>query len=597
MSAAPFLNVVSSLTGRRWLARLDEPMQREALAIAQVHGLRDSLARVLAGRGVVVADLPEFLEPTLRNLMPDPSTVQDMDAAVARLVQAIDKREAVAIFGDYDVDGACSAALLKLYLQAFDVPVYVHIPDRITEGYGPNIPAIQALAEEGATLLVTVDCGISSHEALAAAADAGLDTIILDHHLAGETLPAAIAAVNPNRQDDLSGLGQLAACGVVYMTLVALNRALRASGRRLPDLMSMLDIVALGTVADVVPLKGLNRAFVRQGMKVLRQRERVGLAALMDAAGLKEPPEAWHMGFLLGPRINAGGRIGDAALGSRLLTTTDALEAQHMAGELDRLNRERQTIESIMVTEAEGMADAQEVAHGRRALVVTSSPDWHPGVIGLVASRLKERFQRPALAIAWDNETGQGVGSARSVQGVDLGRAVRAAVEAGLLIKGGGHAMAAGLSLRPEQLEPLQAFMEARLSEAVEAADESAGLSIDAALTASAMTPELVEEISRAGPFGQGHPEPIFVLPAHQLTDVMPVGQDHMRIRFRDSGGATGEGIAFRAQRQPLGDALMHHKGKTVHLAGTLKVDRWGGRERVDLRLMDVAAVVSPALR
>jgi single-stranded-DNA-specific exonuclease len=453
--------------------------------------------------------------------MPDPSTLRDMDKAVERLVQAIERRENVAIFGDYDVDGACSAALMKLYLEAFNVPVRVHIPDRITEGYGPNIPAIRALAEEGATLLVTVDCGISSHEALEAAASAGLDSIILDHHLAGETLPVCIAAVNPNRQDDLSNLGQLAACGVVYMTLVALNRALRASGRPrpdvpLPDLMAMLDIVALGTVADVVPLKGLNRAFVRQGMKVLRQRSRVGLAALMDAAGLKEPPEAWHLGFLLGPRINAGGRIGDAALGSRLLTTDDTLDAKRMAGELDQLNRERQTIEALMVSEAEGMADAQEAAQGRRAIVITSSSAWHPGVIGLVASRLKERFQRPALAIAWDAETGQGVGSARSVAGVDLGRAVRAAVDAGLLIKGGGHAMAAGLSLHPEQLKPLEAFLEERLTDAVTAADESAGLSIDAALTASAMTPELVEEMSRAGPFGQGNPEPVFVLPAHQ---------------------------------------------------------------------------------
>ncbi len=586
---APFLNVTSSLTGRRWVARLDEPMQREALAMAQVHGLPDSLARVLAGRGVRVADLPDYLEPTLRDLMPDPSTLRDMDAAVTRLVQAIERRENVAIFGDYDVDGACSAALLQLYLEAFGVPVRVHIPDRIAEGYGPNIPAIRALAAEGAALLVTVDCGISSFEALEAAHAAGLDSIILDHHLAGDTLPRCIAAVNPNRQDDLSNLGQLAACGVVYMTLVALNRALRGGGRPLPDLMAMLDIVALGTVADVVPLKGLNRAFVHQGMKVLRQRGRVGLAALMDAAGLKEPPEAWHLGFLLGPRINAGGRIGDAALGSRLLVASDAGKAQHMAHELDQLNRERQAIESLMVTEAEGMADAQEVAQGRRAIIITASTAWHPGVIGLVASRLKERFQRPALAIAWDADTGQGVGSARSVAGVDLGRAVRAAVEAGLLVKGGGHAMAAGLSLRPEQLAPLQAFLEARLTEAVAAADESAGLSIDATLTAGSLTAGLVEELRRAGPFGQGNPEPMIVLPAHILTDVIPVGQDHMRIRFRDGAGAAGEGIAFRAQRQSLGAALLAHKGKPVHLAGTLKVDRWGGRERVDLRLIDIA--------
>jgi single-stranded-DNA-specific exonuclease len=588
----PFLNVAQSLTGRRWIDRLDGAAQREALAISQLHGLRDSLARVIAGRGVMAADVPLFLEPTLRDLMPDPSTLRDMDAAVERLAASIERRESVAIFGDYDVDGATSAALLSLYLNAFGVKTRIHIPDRITEGYGPNSDAIRMLREDGAGLLVTVDCGIASHEPLAEARRIGLDTVVLDHHLAGDTLPVAVAIVNPNRQDDLSGLGKLAACGVVFMTLVALNRALRVKGllpSRPPDLMGMLDIVALGTVADVVPLTGLNRAFVRQGLKVMRQRSRPGLAALMDAAGLKEPPEAYHLGFLLGPRINAGGRIGDAALGARLLTTDDPMEAGKIASELDRLNRERQTLEQMTLAQAEDSVRAEEAFHGERPVVVAGSPDWHPGVVGLVASRLKDRFHRPAIAIAWDAAKGQGTASARSVTGVDLGRAVKAAVDAGLLIKGGGHAMAAGLTLSEAGLPALRDFLDVRLGQDIADSRGAASLPVDAALTAGGLTPELATDIARAGPFGQGNAEPLFALPAHVLTDVAPVGAAHMRLRFRSADGATAGGIAFRAQGQPLGDAMLARRGKPVHLLGSLQLDRWGGRERVDLRVVDIA--------
>jgi single-stranded-DNA-specific exonuclease len=588
-----FLNISQSLTGRRWVDRLDAAAQREALAISQLHGLRDSLARVIAGRGVLAADVPVFLEPTLRDLMPDPSTLRDMDQAVARLCASIEAGEPVAIFGDYDVDGATSAALLSLYLNAFGVKTRIHIPDRIIEGYGPNSDAIRMLHADGAKLLVTVDCGIASHEPLAEAKRIGLDTVVLDHHLAGDTLPEAIAIVNPNRQDDLSGLGKLAACGVVFMTLVALNRLLRTkgllSGRQPPDLMGMLDIVALGTVADVVPLTGLNRAFVRQGLKVMRQRHRAGLSALMDAAGLKEPPEAYHLGFLLGPRINAGGRIGDAALGARLLTTDDPIEAGRIASELDRLNRERQTLEQLTLAQAEDAVRAEEAFHGERPVVVAGSPDWHPGVVGLVASRLKDRFHRPAVAIAWDAEKGQGTGSARSVTGVDLGRAVKAAVDAGLLIKGGGHAMAAGLTVAEDGLPALRNFLDARLGPDIAAAREATSLPVDAALTAGGLTPELAVDIARAGPFGQGNAEPLFALPAHVLTEVSPIGVAHMRLRFRAADGAMAGGIAFRAQGQPLGDAMLARKGKPVHLLGSLQVDRWGGRERVDLRVIDIA--------
>ncbi|MGL4637908.1 MAG: single-stranded-DNA-specific exonuclease RecJ [Beijerinckiaceae bacterium] len=593
MAQNAFLNVTKSLTGRTWLDRLDAARQREAMTIAQVYGLRDSLSRVLAGRGVMATEVEQFLEPTLRNLMPDPATLRDMDKAVARLAQAIEAREHVAIFGDYDVDGATSAALLSLYLNAFGVKTRIHIPDRITEGYGPNSEAIRMLAGEGATLLVTVDCGISSFEPLAEARKAGMDAIVLDHHLAGETLPDAVAIVNPNRQDDVSGLGKLAACGVVFMTLVALNRALRETGvlarHTPPDLMAMLDIVALGTVADVVPLQGLNRAFVRQGLRIMHQRGRVGLTALMDAAGLKEPPEAYHLGFLLGPRINAGGRIGDAALGARLLTSDDADEAARIAAELDRLNRERQTIELFAVQQAEDMVRAEETVHGERPVVVAGSANWHPGVVGLVASRLKEKFRRPAVAIAWDAEKGVGTASARSITGVDLGRAVKAAADAGVIVKGGGHAMAAGLTLTEAALPALRDFLDQQLGEQTEEARAVDHLMVDAALTASSLTGDLVKDLALAGPFGQAHPEPMFVLPSHQLVDVQPVGSSHLRLRFRSADGTTGQGIAFRAQGQPLGDALLARRGQTVHLAGSIHLDRWGGRERIDLRITDIA--------
>ncbi len=589
---AAFLGVVDSFTGRRWEPRLDAGGEREALAIAQAEGLPEALARVIAGRGITVSEVPLYLDPTLRGLMPDPLVLRDMDRAVARLASAIERREAVAIFGDYDVDGASSAALLSLYLQPLGVPTRIHIPDRITEGYGPNVEAIRMLAGEGAKLLVTVDCGVASHEPLAEAKRLGLDAIVLDHHLAGESLPEAVAIVNPNRQDDLSGLGRLAACGVVFMTLVALNRALREAGRLpagAPDLLGLLDIVALGTVADVVPLQGLNRAFVRQGLKVLRQRGRAGIAALMDAAGLKEPCEAHHLGFLLGPRINAGGRIGDAALGARLLTTADAGEAARLAAELDRLNRERQTIEMESVRQAEEMARNEEARSGERPVVVVGSEEWHPGVVGLVASRLKDRMQRPAIAIAWDSAKGLGTGSARSLPGVDIGRAVRAAAEQGLLAKGGGHAMAAGVTLSPERLDAFRTFLDDALGPAIAGARESAGFAIDAALSAQALTPEFAAELGRAGPFGQGNPEPVVALARHELIEAAPVGAAHLRLRLRAPEGAVVAAIAFRAQGQPLGDALLSRRGRMIHAAGCLQIDRWGGRERVDLRLLDAA--------
>lgn len=592
MSRLALFGVQRSALGQRWEDRLDDAGDRSARAIAQTTGLPDTLARLLAGRGVAVSDVTRHLDPTIRGLMPDPSGLVGMDAAAERLARAVRRREEVAIFGDYDVDGATSAALLGHYLRAHGVPFRIHIPDRITEGYGPNVDAIAALAEAGATLLVAVDCGTSSHAPFEEARRRGMDVVVLDHHQAPADLPAVTALVNPNRQDDLSGLGHLAACGVVFMALVALNRQLRREGAFAaapePDLLSLLDLVALGTVADVVPLTGLNRAFVRQGLQVMRGRSRVGLAALMDAAGLRDRLEAHHLGFLLGPRINAGGRIGDATLGARLLLLDDQAEAERLAIQLDRLNRERQVIEQQMLLEAEAEADAGFDGTGS---VLVGAAGWHPGVVGLVAARLKERLRQPAFAIAWSGEDpdASGTGSARSVPGVDVGRIVRAAVDAGLASKGGGHAMAAGVTLRRRDFAAFGAFVRENVAAALNGSADVPVLSIDATLTAGAATPALATAFERAGPFGQGNPEPLFALGFHRVTDLVPVGDQHLRLTLAAGDGSTLGAMAFRSAGQPLGLALTALRGQPVHAAGTMMVDRWGGRERVSLRLVDVA--------
>jgi single-stranded-DNA-specific exonuclease len=593
-----FLGVGRSALGRRWTARLDAAGERLALKIAEVHGLPEALARVVAGRGVSLEAVPPFLDPTIRALMPDPATLVDMDRAIRRMILAVNRREKVAIFGDYDVDGATSAAILATYLRDLGLDPEIRIPDRLTEGYGPNVPAIRSLAAKGITLLVAVDCGTTGHEPFAEARRLGMEVVVLDHHQAPLELPEVAALVNPNRLDDLSGEGRLAACGVVFLAVVALNRALRETGFAgvwsAGQLMALLDLVALGTVADVVPLSGLNRAFVRQGLKIIRQRERPGLAALMDVAGMKEPAEPFHLGFIIGPRINAGGRIGDAALGVRLLLSGDAAEATRIAADLDRLNRERQAVEQAMIAEAETDALRQlGPDEAGRAVLVTSAAHWHPGVVGLVAARLKERFRRPAFAIAFEETGDLGTGSARSIPGVDVGRAVRDAHAAGLVLKGGGHAMAAGVTLHRAGLPAFARFLEDRLAADVAAARADDSLVIDLAITAAGLTPELIRDLERAGPFGQMAPEPMVAVPSHRLDSVIPVGEEHLRFVFRgDDGGSVG-GIAFRAVGRPLGDALTGLKGARVHAVGHLKLDRWGGRERVELRLVDLAAAGS----
>jgi single-stranded-DNA-specific exonuclease len=591
--ARAFLDVERSLTGRRWQGRLDAREENVALAMTQRAGVPELLARVLAGRGVEADDVDSYLDPSIKRLLPDPFTLTAMELAALRIADAVTLGESVAIFGDYDVDGATASALLARYLRRCGLNPIVHIPDRIFEGYGPNVEAIRSFAERGVRLLATVDCGTTSHEALAEAKRLGLDVVVIDHHQADEALPTALAIVNPNRRDDLSALGHLAAVGLVFVTLVAVNRELRTRNfwggtRSEPDLLGLLDLVALGTVADVVPLKGLNRAFVAKGLIALKRRDNIGATALMDVARLSGPPEPWHLGFLLGPRINAGGRIGRADLGVNLLLEDDPSEAARLAGELDRLNRERQAIELEHLAQADAEAFAALGRNKDASVIVTAASGWHPGVVGLIAARLKERYERPAFAIAL-GPGGLGTGSGRSVPGADLGTAVRRAVTEGLLVKGGGHAMAAGVTLRHDRLGEFRAFIENALRDGVAAATRERVLKIDGALSASGATVDLVNTISRAGPFGAGNPEPVFALPSHALAYVDVVGGSHIKMRLRAGDGAFVDAISFRSAGQPFGKMLMESRGRRVHAAGCLTIDRWQGGERVQMRLFDMA--------
>ncbi len=586
-----FLGVDRSVSGQRWVSRLDQAGQNRALAMSQLHGMPELVARVLAGRGVAVDDAPAFLEPSIRSLMPDPYRLTDCEAAAERLVEAIRRGERVAIFGDYDVDGAASSALLWRFLHHFGIDSEIYIPDRIFEGYGPNPAAMGQLIDRGARLIVTVDCGSTSLEALAVAKERGIDVVVIDHHQMGHELPPCLALVNPNREDDLSGQGHLCAAGVVFLVLVATLRVLRQNGHaqaRSLDLLAWLDLVALATVCDVVPLKGLNRAFVTKGLIAARHQQNVGLAALLRVAGIGGPVTPYHFGFLVGPRINAGGRIGDAALGSRLLTLDDAGEAEQIAHKLDELNRERQAMEQVMLAEAEAEALA-EYGNGEAAsVIVTARDNWHPGIVGLLAARLKEKLKRPAFAIAFD-PNGKGSGSGRSINGFDIGRMVRAAVDSGLLVKGGGHAMAAGLTVERANLGRLRTFFDEASAEQVGALAANQTLKIDGALGASGATIALIDQLEAAGPYGSGHPQPIFAVPAHRLRDARPVGTTHVKITLEAADGTRLEGIAFRAAETALGNFLLNGRGTQIHVAGTLSADHWQGSRRVQMRVLDAA--------
>jgi single-stranded-DNA-specific exonuclease len=589
----PFLGVRKSARGFMWQERLRPQDANTALMISQTHDLPELLGRVLAARGVLPDEVEVFLDPTIKALMPDPSVVRGMDTAAARLADSIERGDRIAVFGDYDVDGACSSALMQLFLGLHGLGCRIYIPDRLFEGYGPNPAAIEGLVKGGAQLIVTVDCGTTSFEPLAVARKLGVDVVVVDHHQADEILPDVAAVVNPNRQDDLSGLGQLCAAGVVFLLLVATSRELRRRGHYgkgcpSPDLLQLLDLVALATVCDVVPLAGLNRAYVTKGLQVMHGRRNVGLRALFDAAGLKQAPTPYHLGFVLGPRINAGGRIGDSALGAKLLSTADEMEAGKIAVVLDKLNRERKEIETRMLAEAQAAADAMIEDDPDAAIVMMGSEEWHKGVVGLVASRLTERFRRPSCIVAWDDR-GQGTGSLRSVAGVDIGGAVRAAQAAGHLVKGGGHAMAAGLTVEKGKFAALRAFLDERLRSQATAVRRSAGLEIDGALTPQAVNNDLMALLEQAGPYGQGNAQPRFAFPAHRVKFAKVVGEAHVRCALEGGDGSRLDGIAFRAAEQPVGEMLLGSGGMPLHVAGTLRRDTWGGRDKIEVFIDDVA--------
>jgi len=575
-----FLTVERSLTGRRWVGP-DPEVARQAEAMAQSTGFPASICSILARRAVSPEDAADFLAPTLKNLLPDPRSLRDMEKATTRILAAVKARQKIAIFADYDVDGGTSAALIIDWLRHFDQTATLYIPDRIDEGYGPNDEAMEMLARAH-DLIICVDCGTLSHGPIAAAKNA--DVVVLDHHLGGETLPPAYAVVNPNRSDEAGDLAHLCAAGVVFLMLVEAGRQLRIDNATGPNLLNMLDLVALGTVADVAPLIGVNRALVRQGLTVMARRERVGITALADVSRMDTAPSSYHLGFLLGPRVNAGGRIGKADLGARLLATRDPHEAKAMAERLDMLNTERREIENNV--RAAALEQAEERGFDA-PLVWAAGEGWHAGVVGIVASRLKDSAHRPAIVIGFDGDAGKGSG--RSISGVDLGASIQKLAHEGLIEKGGGHKMAAGLSLSRAQLEPAMA----RLSELM--AKQGAGnagpsdLRLDGMLMPGAAQIELIEQLEQAGPFGAGAPAPRFAFPDVKIKFAKRVGETHLKISFTDGLGTRIDAICFGAMDTPLGTALENHGGKRFHLAGRLEVNSWGGRQSPQLRLEDAA--------
>lgn len=575
-----FLMVERSLTGRRWVG-LDIEVARQAEAMAQATGLPAPICNVLARRAVRPEEAADFLAPTLKNLLPDPRSLRDMEKATTRILAAVKARQKIAIFADYDVDGGTSAALIIDWLRHFDQSATLYIPDRIDEGYGPNDEAMAMLAAAH-DLIICVDCGTLSHGPIEAAK--GADVVVLDHHLGGETLPPAHAVVNPNRADETGDLAHLCAAGVVFLMLVEAGRQLRIDNATGPNLLNMLDLVALGTVADVAPLIGVNRALVRQGLTVMARRERVGITALADVSRMDTAPSSYHLGFLLGPRVNAGGRIGKADLGARLLATRDPHEAKAMAERLDMLNTERREIENNVRAAA---LDQAEERGFDAPLVWAAGEGWHAGVVGIVASRLKDAAHRPAIVIGFDGDSGKGSG--RSISGVDLGASIQKLAHEGLIEKGGGHKMAAGLSLSRAQLEPAMA----RLSELM--AKQGAGdagpsdLRLDGMLMPGAAQIELIEQLEQAGPFGAGAPAPRFAFPDVEIKFARRVGETHLKISFTDGLGTRIDAICFGAMDTPLGPALENHGGKRFHLAGRLEVNSWGGRQSPQLRLEDAA--------
>lgn len=585
------LGVSQSLSDKAWKWRAGNmELDQNADFLRLDH---DILTQLLISRGVAQDDIARHAKPTLREFLPDPSAFRDMDQAAERIAQAILTNEKITIYGDYDVDGATSSALLVEVLRALGHDAGYYIPDRLLEGYGPTGEALVKLGQEGSSLIVTVDCGAMAHEALSMARDAGVDVIVVDHHKCAAELPPTVALVNPNRLDesDLAAEhGHLAAVGVAFILAVALLRALRKQGyfktRREPDLMGLLDLVALGTVADVAALHGLNRAFVAQGLKVLARRERIGMAALMDTSRLKRAPITSDLGFALGPRINAGGRIGESTLGVRLLTTRDADEARMIAEQLSRLNEERRAIEAAVQEAAEEQLSGQH----NMAVNVLAGTGWHPGVIGIVAGRIKEKTGKPSIVIALDEDESTGKGSGRSINGVDIGAAIIAARENGLLVAGGGHAMAAGLTIPADKLSAFTEFLDERLSRDVERALQSQAMTLDLALAPGGLTPDLINTLEAAGPFGVGWPAPRVAVGPVRIVKADIVGKDHLRLIVSGSDQRSFKAIAFRAAETEMAQTLLHRsKGRRFHLAGRVKLDDWGNRPAAELHLEDAA--------
>lgn len=585
VSAAPFLGVARSASGRLW--RLRPGDDRMALALGQRYDLPDIVARVLTSRNVPLDGVPAFLDPRLRDTLPDPASFRDMAPALDRLAQAVMAGEGIGVFGDYDVDGATSSALLIRYFRALGIPVQCHIPDRIDEGYGPNAAALLELAARTGGLIVTADCGTTAHEPLAAARAAGVDVVVIDHHAGEERLPPAVAVVNPNRLDETSPHGHLAAVGVTFLVLVGLNRRLREVGlfatRPEPDLMRWLDLVALGTVCDVVPLVGVNRAFVTQGLKVLAKRGNTGLRVLADLCRLGEEPSTYHLGFVLGPRINAGGRVGKADLGVRLLVSEDEREAGEIALQLDALNRDRQLLEAQVLEEScARLGDGS----GDPAILVAGE-NWHPGVIGIVASRLRERFNRPACVVSFSGD--EGSGSGRSIAGVDLGDLVIAARQTGILTRGGGHAMAAGFTVTRGSLDRFRAFLFERVAARVAVGGLVPTLELDGALRLGGVNEQILRALEQIGPFGSGNAEPLFGVPEVRVQWSNIVGEKHVRCVLADATGARLEAIAFRAAENALGALLLRARDIPIHVAGRLRFNTWKGTRSIQFQIDDAA--------
>ena len=575
-----FLNVSQSVTGRKWVGPAPDDA-RGADAMVQQTGLPGAVCQILARMGVAPEGADAYLAPTLRDLMPDPRSLRDMERAAARVLTAVTRRERIAIFADYDVDGGSSAALLLTWLRALGRQATLYVPDRIDEGYGPNDAAMADLAARH-DLIICVDCGTLSHGPIAAAK--GADVVVLDHHLGGESLPEAHSIVNPNRQDEDGALAHLCAAAVVFLLLVEAGRQMREAGSKGPDLMALLDLVGLATVADVAPLTGVNRAFVRQGLTVMARRDRVGLVALADVAGMDTAPTPYHLGYLLGPRINAGGRIGQADLGARLLSTEDPHEAAALAERLNTLNADRRDIEASV--RAEALTQAEERGT-EGALAWAAGPGWHPGVVGIVASRLKEATNRPSIVIGI--EDGLGKGSGRSVSGIDLGAPIQRLAAEGLLVKGGGHKMAAGLTVKEDKIEAAMTRLSELLAKQGADALGPADLRLDGSLMPAAATIELLEQIDAAGPFGAGAPAPRYAFAGMRILHAKRVGETHLKVSFGEAGGARIDAIAFGAFDGPLGPALLDHAGASFHLAGRLDLNTFRGRQSVQLRLEDAA--------